>query len=143
MTSTLTVGGVGADGQWRELADGADVTLVAGAQGGFHVWLRYRVDGLAAGTQRLERTAHRVSDGQLVLRSTGEVTVQPGSDGAFEPADPIPMFMCPSPIGLSVIDQPIVFRIAFPDEQLARELTLVPHCPTDGSRDFCMRICTG
>ncbi len=56
------------------------------------------------------------------------------------------MFMCPSPIGLSVIDRPIVFELAFHGEDgaaLARQsITLVPRCP-DGERDFCLRICTG
>src|SRR5690349_13232829 len=49
-------------------ADAQDVTLVAGAQGGFHVWLSFRVEGLPAGTVAVARTAHRLSDDALVLR---------------------------------------------------------------------------
>ena len=55
------------------LADGQDVTLVEGAQGGFHVWMQYAVRGLPAGTVTLERSAHRVSDGAVVLVYRGDV----------------------------------------------------------------------
>lgn len=141
--ATLELGAIDASGQFSPIADGADVTLVAGAQGGFHVWLGYRVTGMASGATRLERWAHRKSDGQLVLRMASTIEIgAPASDGSWQPADPIPMFMCPSPIGLSVIDQPIVFELELPDAQLSRSVTLVPHCP-DAERDFCVRICSG
>ncbi len=120
---------------------GADVTLVEGAQGGFHVWLRYRYGGDDADRvhARLERTAHRLADDALVLRTSAEVTVARDSMA-------LPMFMCPSPVGLSVIDQPIVFSLDFTDDDgapVARgDVTLVPRCP-EASREFCLRICTG
>jgi hypothetical protein len=56
------------------------------------------------------------------------------------------MFMCPSPIGISVVDVPIYFTLRLSgagDADLARAaITLVPRCP-DAQRDFCTRICTG
>jgi hypothetical protein len=56
------------------------------------------------------------------------------------------MFMCPSPVGLTVIEQPIVYQLAMSDADgtalAAGTVTLVPHCPDDAA-DFCMRICTG
>jgi hypothetical protein len=125
-TATLEILGV---------TDGQDVTLVAGAQGGFHVWLSYATSGMPAGAATLLRTANRVEDDALVLRMQGQAMP--------EATDPIPMFMCPSPIGLSVIDRPIRFRLEFTDEKAAAEVTLTPHCPTDSSNAFCMRICTG
>ena len=129
------------------LADGQDATLVEGAQGGFHVWLSYAVRGLSAGTVTLERTARRVSDGAVVLVYRGDVDVgAPGDDGWWDAPSPIPMFMCPSPIGLSIVDVPIALtlRMLGPgDAELARAaVTVVPRCP-DAQRDFCTRICTG
>jgi hypothetical protein len=123
---------------FTEYADGQDVTLVQGAQGGFHVWLRYRYEGQPGVQAELERSARRAADDALVLRSTSQVAMVAESDA-------MPMFMCPSPIGLSVIDRSIVFRLRFSDEEgvLAEgAVTLVPHCP-DENREFCLRICTG
>ena len=131
------------------LTDGQDDTLVEGAQGGFHVWMQYAVRALPAGTYTLERTAHRASDGAVVLVFRGDVDIgapAPGDDGWWTAPAPIPMFMCPSPIGISVVDVPIDFtlRVLGPgDAELARAaITLVPRCP-DAQRDFCTRICTG
>jgi len=129
------------------LTDGQDDTLVEGAQGGFHVWMQYAVRDLAAGTYTLERTAHRASDGAVVLVFRGDVDVGvPAADGWWSAPAPIPMFMCPSPIGISVVDVPIDFTLRLlgaGDAELARaDITLVPRCP-EAQRDFCTRICTG
>lgn len=144
-----SVGGAGAAAvELVPLVDGGDdVTLVAGAQGGFHVWLDWRLRGVPAGsTVTLERRAFRVADEAVVLRFDGAVDVgAPGDDGWFAPLDPIPMFMCPSPIGVSVVDVPIRFELhvlAGAGELARTAVTLTPRCP-DAQRDFCTRICTG
>jgi hypothetical protein len=128
------------------LTDGQDATLVAGAQGGFHVWLSYAVRG-AAGSFTLERDARRVSDGAVVLRYRGPIDVgAPDGDGWWTVPSPIPMFMCPTPIGISIVDEPIAFSLRLLDdaevEHARADITLVPRCP-DAQRDFCTRICTG
>jgi hypothetical protein len=135
---TLALGTRAADGAFTPLADGTDVVLVEGAQGGFHVWMGWALTGASA-MATLERTAWRLSDDALVLRTTSEVELA-------DQSRPLPMFMCPSPVGLSVIDQPIVFRLRFSDERgpLADDkVTLVPHCPDGAQADFCHRICSG
>jgi len=135
----MTLGMSDVDGTFAPFTEGQDVTLVSGAQGGFHVWLAYRYDGVPGGDAKLSRGAHRLVDDAIVLRTSAEITVAVQSP-------PMPMFMCPSPIGLSVIDQPIVFELSMqPDDGsglVAQHITLVPHCP-DAERDFCLRICTG
>jgi hypothetical protein len=132
------------------LSDGQDATLVEGAQGGFHVWLSYAVRG-AAGAFTLERDAARVSDGAVVLRYRGPIDVgapdDPDTTGGWWTApSPIPMFMCPTPIGISIVDEPIAFTLRLLDdadvERARAAVTLVPRCP-DAQRDFCTRICTG
>lgn len=140
--------GAPADGGIAPLVDGQDVTLVEGAQGGFHVWLAYRVRGVAAGsTIELDREAFRVPDGTVVLRFDGEADVgAPDADGWYTAPAPIPMFMCPTPIGVSIVGVPIRYELQVVD-QARRQLglatvTLVPRCPAD-QQDFCTRICTG
>src|SRR5947209_19568514 len=89
------------------LTDGQDVTLVAGGQGGFHVWLSYAVSG-ASGMHGLEREAHRVSDGAVVSRYPDGVDIgAPDDSGWWHAPSQIPMFMCPRPVGSPVVHQPI------------------------------------
>jgi hypothetical protein len=143
----LVLGQAAADGSFVTLADGTDVTLVEGAQGGFHVWMKFRAHGVAAGPVTMHRTANRLSDDQLVLKTQGTTTMgAPDAEGWWELPAQMPMFMCPSPVGLSVIDQPIVYRIELDDASGAAlasgEVTLVPHCPAS-AQAFCQQICTG
>jgi hypothetical protein len=113
--------------------DGQDVTLVAGAQGGYHVWLGWRMTPPPDGELQMERLAHRVSDGALVLRY--DTTIDQ------ESMPLVPMFMCPVPVGLPILDQPIEYELDFSNHARGA-ITLVPHCPED-SIDICQRICSG
>jgi hypothetical protein len=121
------------DAQGAPYHDGQDVTLVAGAQGGYHVWLDWRMTPAPAGELQLERRAHRVSDGALVLRY--DTSVDENS------ATLVPMFMCPAPVGLPILDQPIEYELSF-SNRARGAVTLVPHCPDD-SIEICQRICSG
>ena len=139
LTYPLTLGANDTTGTFQPFREGQDVELVEGAQGGFHVWMRYRASGVVGMRAELQRVAHRVDDGALILRSTSQSTI-------VDESDLMPMFMCPSPVGISVIDEPMRFELRFVDEdgQLlsAGTTTLVPHCP-EANREFCLRICTG
>src|SRR5262245_61474772 len=62
----LLLGGAEASGVgFVELGDGADVSLIWGAQGGYHVWTAVRARGLS-GELRVERNARLVADDSLV-----------------------------------------------------------------------------
>jgi hypothetical protein len=142
----LTLGGTAVDGTgFLPLA--GDQTLVAGAQGGFLVWLKFRVGGVANSDLGIHRTARRVSDNHLLLTTDGTISVgQPGDDGLWELPTPYPTFLCPTPIGVSVIDEPIRFRVELSDNGTlldAAENVATPHCPTDGEAQFCQNICAG
>lgn len=146
-SAAMTLGTADASGQFAPLVDGQDVTLVEGAQGGFHVWMKFRVAGMAPQTVHLARTAHRLSDDAPVLRTMTTIDVgAAATDGAWEVPMALPMFMCPSPIGIRVVDEPIVYDLAMSDDAghtLAEgSITLVPRCPAD-QEAFCMKICTG
>lgn len=148
------------DNRWVALAEGEEVELASGAQGGFHVWVKYRITGLG-GRVRVNRIAERIgSDGtrQRVLTAPSTVidlgTLAAEGVTYWESADPIPSFMCPTPIGVSVLDAPIQLDVSVesaepvgaPGAALARAtVTLRPHCPPlgDTTRDFCLQICQG
>lgn len=125
--------------------------LVPGAQGGFHLWLKMRVAGMAPRAVRAQRTARRVSDGRLLLTTEQVLEVgAPGPEGYWELPVAIPSFMCPSPIGVSVVDTPARFMVRFVDDDgrtvlVEENAEATPVCPPEGDpqREFCYRICTG
>lgn len=152
----LSLGTLDTQGRWVDLIEGAEVPLVPGAQGGFHVWLKYRISGLS-GRVRVSRIAERLGPGgtrQRVLTAPSTVLELPADSSPWETPDPIPSFMCPTPIGVSVLDAPVEFLVTMevaeptvqPPATLARAaVTLRPHCPPegDGTRPFCLQICSG
>jgi len=147
-TAELQVGG-SLDGiSFADVADGDDVELVPGAQGGFHVWISMRVHG-AAGSLLVEREARRVSDGALILAAVARPVDIPGDamEGWWESPEAAPAFMCPSPIGIQVFDQEIEYTVRLVDETEAvvaeGGVALVPHCPDGDQHDFCVEICSG
>jgi hypothetical protein len=141
----LTVGAPGDGSAMLPLVDGQDIELAAGAQGGFHVMLELAARPLAAGPVWIERTARRVSDGAVVLRFDGQLDAMPDADGAWS-SGALRTFMCPTPIGISIVDVPIAYQLRLHDDngsELGRtSITLVPRCPA-AQHDFCMRICNG
>jgi hypothetical protein len=129
-----------ADPAFGALADGADVPLVVGAQGGMHVWMNVRVRGAVPDAAPIARAAHRVVDDALVLQAGGVVELVDDGAGERVSRAPLPLFMCPSPVGLSVVDTPIRFELRL--ESATRAITLVPRCPPD-ALELCLKICTG
>ena len=129
---------------------GGDTTLVPGAQGGFHVWIKYRIEGMAPETVKVHRESRRVSDDALVLLTDGMLDVGepgPGDDGWWELPQAVPNFMCPTPIGISVIDERMEFEVTLstPDgttlAKSSAEATV--HCPDGDQAQFCAKICAG
>jgi hypothetical protein len=147
----MTLGTEDADGGYRALPDNGDVTLVAGAQGGFHVWARMRLRDVPEGHYYTVRTASRVVDGRVVLRvpMSAQDVGAVGPDGTWEAPTALPMFMCPSPIGIPVIDTPIRYEITLTTGEgksvAAGRMLGVPRCPSAPPElhDFCVRICSG
>jgi hypothetical protein len=142
----MTLGSIHDDGSFAPLTDGQDVTLVEGSQGGFHVWMKFRVHGMPPGDVDIARTAHRADTGDSVLRTTGTITIgPPDANGDWELPMAATMFMCPTPIGVRVADERIVYEIMLSlgaDEVSHASISLVPRCPA-AQLDFCMKICTG
>lgn len=130
-----------------ELADGADAPLIAGAQGGYHVWTGLQARGMK-GELRIEREARRVADGVLVLSVPVRELLVPDEamEEWWQEPDAWPNFMCPSPIGIQVHDQEIEFAVEVRTEDGALvgedHITLVPRCPA-GDLENCHERCSG
>jgi hypothetical protein len=143
----LALGTAATDGSGF-VALGGDATLVPGAQGGFHIWIKYRISDMAPETVKVHRESRRVSDDALVLLTDGTIDVgAAGSDGWWELPAAQPSFMCPTPIGIDVIDQRIVFDVTMTAEdgsplaKASAEATV--HCPDGDQAAFCAKICSG
>ncbi|MGZ3425365.1 MAG: hypothetical protein ACXVCV_01895 [Polyangia bacterium] len=144
----LALGGAAASDGSGFVPLGGDQTLVPGAQGGFHVWLKYRVAGMAPEKVHVHRETRRVSDDALVLLADGTQDVGAAdTDGWWELPAALPSFMCPTPIGISVIDERMVFDVTLttldgaPLAKSSAEATV--HCPTGDQAAFCAHICSG
>ncbi len=142
---------------WIDLSDGQQVELAPGAQGGFHVWLLYRVGGNTQEQQvRVDRIADRIAPDnttERVLTASGvqDLPAQP----LWQLPMPQPSFMCPTPIGVSVLDAPVQLDVRLssdlatgmsPGSLLAEQHVLLHlSCPPAGDpqHDFCLKICQG
>lgn len=143
---------------WEDLSDGQAVQVAPGAQGGFHVWLMMRVGGSAQAQRvRVQRLADRIAPDesrQRVLTTDGIVDL-PALSGqeVWQTPMPAPSFMCPTPIGVSILDAPIELAVKLlqdvdlPEAGLLAEahVRLNLSCPPEGDaqRQFCLRICKG
>lgn len=141
------------DARWVDITEGQDAELAPGAQGGFHIWLRYRLSGAAGRVVQVKRLADRIGpQGQRdrVLTTDGLQLVPEGA-AAWEVADPIANFMCPTPIGINVIDETIelLVQVSEPDGAVLGEgrARVVARCPPAAAgqdvHDFCRKICSG
>jgi hypothetical protein len=146
-TLEVTLGGAAQDGSGFEPLAG-DVSLIPGAQGGFHVWMKYRVAGGSPETAHLAYTVRRVSDGHLILTAQRQQDIgAPGADGYWESPSAITAFMCPSPIGVQVHDEAMHFRLEISGSdgtlQGIGEADVTPHCPDGDQGPYCLSICSG
>lgn len=144
----LQIGGSEASGiGFVELEDMDEVELVAGAQGGYHVWTTFRVRE-TAGPLYLRREARLVEDGTLVLKAlpTRVDVPEEAMSGWWVKEEALPSFMCPPPVGLTVYDKEIAFDVRLTDqdgEEIYAEdhLVVKTRCP-EGDLETCHRICS-
>jgi hypothetical protein len=131
-----------------DVVEGADAELVAGAQGGFHVWLKVRVHGVS-GAFALLREARRADDEELVLRALEQPLEVPedAMTGWWEQPTAVPSFMCPTPIGIGIVDRPIRIQVRLVDEADALlgedDVTVTPRCAAGTNEQWCYDICSG
>ena len=117
---------------FRPLEDGAELPLVAGIQGGYHVEVALSVEDMPARID-VHRETRRFEDGALVARTWFRSNVKPDGRLDFE----VPVFLCPAPVGLSIADETleVIYRV----EEIESRVAFVPRCP-EGDM-FCDESC--
>lgn len=120
-------------------------TATPGAQGGYHVPVMYKVTGQAQTSVTFEHRVTRLSDGVLVSKGTRTLNVDPVAAGQswFTPG-PVIIFICPTPVGVAVVDQQLHFEITATKsgEILGRTSGEAQFgCPAGDN--FCASICAG
>lgn len=135
------------------LEDDTELTLEPGAQGGFHVFMHLRVEeaAIAGMGERplVQRWARRVDTEELVSRAkrTHAFVPVPGDPSMLELDAAVPLFLCPTPIGIAVGDQPLNLRILISSDEdspgLEAEVRFTPRCPKGDQAEFCRNICFG
>lgn len=93
----IEVGGADAAGATFEpFSDGSERSLIAGPQGGYHVWLHARVRGICPASARIERRVIDEATGDLLLfSSSGAGLVETATEGEHELDGAVPMQLCP------------------------------------------------
>lgn len=128
--------------------DDVQLTLHPGAQGGFHVYVNLR---FATNMEKplIQRDVRRVDTMELVSRSkhTAELEPAPGDAEGFDTKSSIPVFLCPSPVGIQVAEMPLVLEVTAGETEddpnpLEDTLRFTPVCPAE-HEEFCRRICFG
>ena len=140
--------------------DGERLTLLPGAQGGFHVFVRVRlgrdyVEQLGS-EWILKREARRADTSELVSRAEQRVTTT-GNGLRMVPTDEDPdvfetnrtmlLFLCPTPVGIGIRDQMLRLEVTASSDGNGPgpqgTLLFQPECPESDQRVFCESICSG
>ena len=118
---------------------------VPGAQGGYHVPVMYKVNGVTERMVTFEHRVTRMSDGVLVSKGHRSLNIEPAAGSPSWMTDgPVIIFICPTPVGVGVVDQWLHFEITAvkAGEVLGRTAGDAQFgCPAGDS--FCASICAG
>jgi hypothetical protein len=123
----------------------AQVQATPGAQGGYHVAVMYRVTDQAVPGVTFDHRVTRKRDNVLVSKGSRTLSVDPVAAGQswFTPG-PVIIFICPTPVGVSAIDEELHFEVTASKSGLVLGKAGVDSrfgCPPgDG---FCASICAG
>jgi hypothetical protein len=123
------------EAEFVPLVDGQDVDLTAGAQGGHHLWLSMRSQGLASGRCELRVSVWAEDDPEGRQDSWVSVRVNPAPDGAPGTLEYIGW---PGLIARPecFVERRVHFSVELTDERGARamdERVVVPHSPDLGA----------
>ena len=138
---TLQLGVALSDTDPKFVAMPTEVVLHSGAQGGFHVPVMYKVTAQREDAALFEHTVRRSRDLALVSRGSRTLDV---SGNPWVTSQPIPVFMCPTPVGINIIGEELTFEVTVTSSAgvvLSRESAKTSlRCPMT---TFCESICKG
>lgn len=140
--------------RYLPLSDDLQVQLAGGAQGGFHIWTLYRIGGNRSDQRiRVRRYIDRLgSDGSRKRVLTADGTERIPAESPWQSPAPIPSFVCPTPLGVNVLDAPLELKLRLEDNSSGEllgeaQVRLRAVCPPamagDTQNAFCMMICVG
>jgi hypothetical protein len=110
----VQVGGADLKGErWVELGPGAEAAMVRGPQGGQHIWVSVRAQGLWPSKMRVDVTMTLLDSGVTVKPGTVPLllTLKPGADGWVEAIGMTAYVKCPC----QVVGRPVRIDVALID----------------------------
>ncbi|HJZ88081.1 MAG TPA: hypothetical protein VKN99_23065 [Polyangia bacterium] len=115
-----------------EGGDGSEISLIEGAQGGFHVLFALRARGLRAGSALVEWSVRPAGTGDppLLRGDVRSFLSEVDAEGWLRAPAAVPCVLCPSPAPVSEV--PLEFQFAVHDRDGTmgeRTLALSPRCP--------------
>lgn len=143
---TLELGGGDATGAFTAFtAFPAEVQATPGAQGGFHVGVRYKITGKALPTVRFEHRVTRVRDDVLVSKGARVLDVDPVAAGeSWTSQETIIIFICPTPVGVNVLNEELRFEVtALKNGAVLNQTSANATFRCAAGDGFCASICAG
>jgi hypothetical protein len=128
-----------------------DVTMVGGAQGGFHVWLKARITGRSPGRVLIRIATLRAADGAPILDASWRQEIaDAGREGTWLFDQPRAFFLCPPRPGTRVHDELVRFSVLLGDLETGETLAeahaeATPRCPAGDPEELasCLQLCSG
>lgn len=122
--------------QYEPIADGQDVTMVHGAQGGWHVWASFLVEGLDPSRVEMTIETQPADESEPPETSRVHVDLQTGTGGAYELVGWPAILARPA----CAVDRLMRVRVTLKDRHgvtAGDECYLVPRAPATDSPGTC------
>jgi hypothetical protein len=83
----------------------------------------------------------------MILEAETTLQVGAATDGTWQQPSPLPLFLCPTPNDVAVVDQTVRTDVTVTgadpgDDRLTATATFTVHCPDD-TRAVCLQLCSG
>ncbi len=144
IVAALELGTTDADGGFLPLS--GDAFAIAGSQGGYHVNVLYKLPEGGVGQVTIEHRVVRASDDKLVSTGSRQWDLGLFFVSSWASPTPVNVFMCPTPVGIDVIDRELLFTVKAKNDKgrilAAGTARATFRCgPSAGS--YCANICKG
>lgn len=124
----------------------SDAFATPGSQGGFHVNVFYKLPEGGVGEVTFEHRVVRASDDKLVSTGSRQWDLGLFRVSSWESPAPVNVFMCPTPVGVDVIDRELLFTVKAKDAMgrvLAAGTARATFRCGPNAGTYCTNICKG
>jgi hypothetical protein len=115
----------------------------SGAQGGFHVYLMYRLPEGGVGSITFNHQARLASNGTLVSRGSRTYDLGSAPLSNWTSPDPVRVFMCPTPVGVNIVGQALTLEVTATDDSGAQLGVSNTQTTFTCSSSYCESTCKG